>query len=92
LSMADRCVFSRMSLFFGGRGFGHAATSLLVGETSEVVLDLDFKSHETGGISVQSFEPLLFDCLDLLAQLGGEIRQAGKDGWVWDWWRISMIV
>jgi hypothetical protein len=63
-----------------GRGFGHEAGGHLIGEATEVVVDLDFKAREAGGVAVQLIEPLLFQGIDLLTQLSGDLRQGRDEG------------
>ncbi len=75
-----RPLFSRLGLVLGDRGFGQEAGGRLVGESSEVIVDLDFEPYEAGGVAVQLIEPLLFHGIELLAQLRGEIRQGRDEG------------
>ena len=75
-----RPLFSRLRLVIRGRGFGQEAGGHLVGEATEVVVDLDFKAREAGGVAVQLIEPLLFQGIDLLTQLSGDLRQGRDEG------------
>jgi hypothetical protein len=75
-----RPLFSRLSLVVRDRGFGQEAGRHLVGEVTEVLVDLDLKSPEASGVSVQLLEPLLFDGIDLLTDRCGDIREGRNEG------------
>ena len=75
-----RPLFSRLGLVLGDRGFGQEAGGRLVGESAEVIEDLDFEPCEAGGVAVQLIEPLLFHSIELLTQLRGEIHQGRDEG------------
>ena len=60
--------FSGLGLVTRDRGLGQEAGGHLVGEATEVVVDLDLESSEAGGVVGQSVEPLLLHGIDLLAQ------------------------
>jgi hypothetical protein len=83
VAIARRCgrpLFSRLSLVLCDRGFGQEAGGHLVGEETEVIVDLDFESREAGRVAVQLIEPLVFHGIELLAQLRGDLRQGRDEG------------
>jgi hypothetical protein len=76
----------RTPLFLGpvpitrGRRLGQDGGGHLVGKATEVVVDLDFKAGEAGGVFGQSVEPSLLHGIDLLAQPRRDFGQRGSEG------------
>ena len=75
-----RPLFPRLGRVIRDRGFGQEAGGHLVGEATEVIVDLDFESREACGVPVQLVKPVLLHGIELLTQLCREIRQRRDDG------------
>jgi hypothetical protein len=72
--------FLGSGLITRGRGLGQEAGGHLVGEVTEVVVDLDLDASEAGGVSGQLIAPLSLSGIDLMGQLRRNVVQGDNKG------------